>query len=82
MHIALQSALLDHPNASHFGTGLRNKKLKNLPPETFSFRFLPPWSSNLSYFMHKKASRWDALFVAEKERCHSYAQFLLMPYVY
>ena len=39
--IASQSALLAHPNAMHFGTGLRNKKLKNLTPATFSYVFCP-----------------------------------------
>ena len=40
-HIAVQSALLDDQNALHFGTRLHTKKLKNLPPATFSKRFLP-----------------------------------------
>jgi len=42
--------LLAHPNALHFGTGLRTKKLKNLPPATFSTRFLPSQASSPSYF--------------------------------
>ena len=36
MQLALQSALLDDPNASHFGTRLRTFLLKNSPPDCFS----------------------------------------------
>ncbi len=32
----LASYLLDHPNASHFGTGLRTFLLKNSPLDYFS----------------------------------------------
>lgn len=39
--IALQSALLVHPNAMHFGTGLRTNCRKNNSPDCFSTAVAP-----------------------------------------
>jgi len=40
-HIALQSALLGYPNALHFGTGLRIKKLKTCHRQLLYTLFAP-----------------------------------------
>ncbi len=52
--------LLDHPNTSYFGTGLRNILLKNLPPATFFYRKMPSQGSNPSLMKTKNthAKAW------------------------